>query len=329
MMRAIVLERYGSPHVLELRDINEPSITDDDQVLVRVEASSANPADWHLMRGDPRIARLDFGLRGPKDRVQGSDLAGRVEAVGRNVTRFQPGDEVFGSTFGHGLGAFAELCLCASEDLLAPKPATLTLEQAAAVPISGLTALQGLRDQGRVESGQSVLIIGASGGVGTFAVQIAKSFGAEVSGVTGSQSVDNVRAIGVDQVIDYTREDFSQGERRYDLILQLGGTSSPSACRRALTSEGTLVGISGDSNGHLIGPLDRVIKAKLLSPFVSQRLVSFLVEPNGEDLRFLAGLIEAGKVTPVIDRTYPLSEVPHAIRHLEDGHPRGKIVITI
>jgi NADPH:quinone reductase-like Zn-dependent oxidoreductase len=328
-MRAIGLERYGSPHVLELREINEPSAPDDDEVLVRVEASSVNPADWHLMRGDPRIARLDFGLRKPKEGVLGSDLAGRVEAVGTNVTRFQPGDEVFGSTFGHGLGAFAELCLCASEDLLAPKPANLTFEQAAAVPIAALTALQGLRDQGRIESGQSGLIVGASGGVGSFGVQIAKSFGAEVTGVAGTGALDVVRSIGADRVIDYTDEDFTEGEERYDLIFQLAGTSSPSACRRALTSEGTLVGISGDSDGHLIGPLDRMFKAKLLSPFVSQRLVSFLVKPNAKDLRFLAGLIEAGEVAPVIDSTYPLSEVPDAIRHLEDGHPRGKVVITI
>jgi NADPH:quinone reductase-like Zn-dependent oxidoreductase len=261
--------------------------------------------------------------------VLGGDLAGRVEAVGGNVTTFQPGDEVFGTPFGRGLGAFAEWCRCDSEDLLAPKPANLAFEQAAAVPMSALTALQGLRDQGRIDSGQRVLIVGASGGVGTFAVQIAKSFGAEVTGVAGPASLGMVRAIGADHVIDYTHEDFAQGERRYDLILQLAGTSSPSACRRALTAEGTLVGISGDSNGHWIGPLDRVIMAKLLSPFVRQRLVSFLVEPDAEDLRFLAELIEAGKVTPVIDRTYPLSEVPDAIRHLEDGHPRGKIVITI
>jgi NADPH:quinone reductase-like Zn-dependent oxidoreductase len=328
-MRAIVLERYGSPDVLELREIEKPPVADDDQVLVRVEASSINPADWHLMRADPKIARLDFGLRRPKDSVLGSDLAGQVEAVGRNVTRFQPGDEVFGSTFGHGLGAFAEWCLCASEALLAPNPANLTFEQAAAVPIAALTALQGLRDQGRVESGQRVLIVGASGGVGSFAVQIAKSFGAEVTGVAGTANLEMVKAIGADHVIDYTSEDFTRGERSYDLILQAGGTESPSACRRVLTSEGTLVGISGDSDGHWIGPLDRVIKARLLSPFVSQRLVSFLAEPNGEDLRFLAGLIESGKVTPVIDRTYPLSEVPNAIRHLEEGHPRGKVVITV
>jgi NADPH:quinone reductase-like Zn-dependent oxidoreductase len=328
-MRAIVLERYGSPDVLRLTEIEEPSVSDDDQVLVRVAASSVSPADWHTMRGDPRIARLDMGLRRPKDRVLGSDLAGRVEAVGRNVTRFQPGDEVFGCTFGHGLGAFAELCRCASEDLLAPKPASLTFEQAAAVPISAMTALQGLRDQARVVSGQSVLIVGASGGVGTFAVQIAKSLGAEVTGVAGTQSLETVRAAGADHVIDYTREDFTRGEQRYELVLQLGGTGSPSACRRALTSDGTLVAISGDSKGHLIGPVGRLIKLKLVSPFASQRLISFLVEPNGEDLRILTGLIEAGEVTPVIDRAYPLSEVSEAIRHLEEGHPRGKVVITV
>jgi NADPH:quinone reductase-like Zn-dependent oxidoreductase len=328
-MRAIVLERYGSPDVLQLTEIEKPSVTDDDQVLVRVEASSVNPADWHLMRADPKIARLSFGLRRPKDRVPGSDLAGRVEAVGANVTRFRPGDEVFGSTFERGLGAFAEWCLCASEDLLAPKPAKLSLEQAAAVPMAALTALQGLRDQVRVEPGQRVLIVGASGGVGTFAVQIAKSFGAEVAGVCSGGSAELVRSLGAEDVIDYTRDDFTESAGDYDLILQLAGTESPSACRRALTSDGTLVGISGDSDGHLIGPLGRVITARLLSPFVSQSLVSFLVEPNGDDLRFLTGLIEADEVKPAIDSAYPLSEVPEAIRHLEDGHPRGKIVITI
>jgi len=241
----------------------------------------------------------------------------------------QPGDEVFGSPFMHGFGAFAERA-CVSEELLAPKPATLSFEQAAAVPLAASTALQGLRDHGVIEPGHKVLIIGASGGVGTFAVQIAKSFGAEVSGVCSTRNVDMVRSLGADHVIDYTREDFTRsGHKKYDLIFQLAGTRSPSECRRALTAKGTLVQISGESDGRWIGPVDRIIKALVLSPFVSQKMASFTVKPNKEDLQFLKELIEAGKVTAVIDRTYSLSETPEAIRYLENGHARGKVVITI
>jgi NADPH:quinone reductase-like Zn-dependent oxidoreductase len=327
-MKAIVRDTYGSPNVLELTDIGEP-VAKGDGVLVRVQATSVNPADWHLMRGEPYIARVDFGLRGPSDPVLGCDVAGRVEAVGENVARIQPGDEVFGSTFGRGLGTFAELCACASEDLLELKPAGLTFEQAAAVPMAAMTALQGLRDHGRIEPGQKVLIIGASGGVGTFAVQLAKYFGAEVTGVCSTRNVDMVRSIGADHVIDYTQEDFSRGGPGYDLIFQLAGTRSPSDCRRALTSSGTLVLSSGESSGRWIGPLGRIIKARLLSPLVSERMVSFTVSPNRDDLGLLKDLIEAGRVTPVIDRTYALDEVPDAIRYLEDGHARGKVIITV
>ena len=241
------------------------------------------------------------------------------------MTRFRPGDEVFANV---ETGGFAEYT-CVPEGLLVPKPANLTFEQAAAVPLAALTALQGLRDAGQVQPGQKVLIIGASGGVGTFAVQIAKSFGAEVTGVCSSRNVEMVRSLGADHVIDYTREDFTQSQQTYDLIFQLAGTRSPSDCRRALTSKGTLVLSSGESGGRWIGPVDRIIKAVVLSPFVSQKLGSFLAKPSKDDLQFLKELIEAGKVKPVIDRTYPLSEAPDAIRYLEEGHARGKVVITV
>ena len=325
-MKAIVQHEYGPPSVLALTNVDEPAV-DDDSVIVRVHAASVNPADWHFMRGVPHIARVSFGLRQPKHRILGCDLAGRVEAVGANVITVQPGDEVFGSTFEHGLGAFAELCACPSEALLERKPANLSFEQAAAVPLAGMTALQGLRDHGRIEPGHRVLIVGASGGVGTFAVQIAKALGAEVTGVCGTSNVEMVRSLGADHVIDHTREDFTAERGRYDLILQVAGTHAPSACRRALTRTGTLVLISGDSEGRWLGPFDRYVKARLLSPLVSQRLVGFTMSPDSQDLRVLNQLIEAGTVRPVIDRTHSLEEVPEAIAHLELGHARGKVVI--
>jgi NADPH:quinone reductase-like Zn-dependent oxidoreductase len=326
-MKAIVRDKYGPPDVLELEDIDKP-VPGDDEVLVRVHATSVNPADWHLLRGEPYIARLQLGLRKPKDRVLGCDVAGRLEAVGKDVTMLRAGDEVFGSPFMHGLGAFAEY-VCVSEGLLASKPATLSFEQAATVPLAAMTALQGLRDHGRIEVGHRVLIVGASGGVGTFAVQIAKYFDAEVTGVCSTRNVEMVRSLGADHVIDYTREDFTQSGQKYDLIFQLAGTRSPSECRRALTSDGTLVLSSGESDGRWIGPVDRIIKALVLSPFVSEKLASFTVKPDRDDLQFLRQLIEAGKLTPVIDSTYPLAEVPEAIRYLEKGHARGKVVITV
>jgi NADPH:quinone reductase-like Zn-dependent oxidoreductase len=325
-MKAIVQGRYGSPDFLQLEELEKP-VVKDDQALVRVHAASANPADWHLIRGDPYIARLSYGLRRPKDNIPGCDLAGRVEGIGESVTRLEPGDEVFGTVFAHGSGAFAEY-VCASEDLLERKPDNFTFEQAAAVPLAGMTALQGLRDHGRVEPGHKVLIIGASGGVGTFAVQIAKSLGADVTGVCSTRNVGMVRSIGANQVIDYTREDFAKTGERYDVIFQLAGTRSPSDCRRALTPKGTLILSSGESNGRLIGPFDRIVKALVSSPFVSQRMAVFTVRPNRDDLRHLSELIEAGMVTPVIDGTYSLSDVADAIRYLEQGHARGKVVIT-
>ena len=326
-MKAIVRDNYGSPDVLELEDLNKPE-PGDDGVLLRVLATSVNPADWHILRGDPYFARLQLGLRKPKDKVLGCDVAGRVESVGKNVTTFRPGDEVFGSPFMRGFGAFAKY-LCVSEDLLAPKPATVSFEQAAAVPLAGLTALQGLRDHGRIKPGHKVLIVGASGGVGTFAVQIAKSFDAEVTGVCSTRNVEMVRSLGADHVIDYTRVDFTQRGQKFDLIFQLAGKRSPSECRRALVSGGTLVLSSGESEGRWIGPVGRIIKALVLSPFVREKMASFTVKPNKEDLLFLRQLIEAGKLAPVIDRTYPLTEVPEALRYLEEGHARGKVVITV
>ena len=326
-MKAIVRDTYGSPDVLELTDIDKPEPADD-EVLLRVHAASVNPADWHILRGAPYIARIEFGLRKPKDRVLGCDVAGHIEAVGKKVTMLQPGEEVFGSPFMHGLGAFAEW-VCISEDLLAPKPAALSFEQVAAVPLAALTALQGLRDQGRIAPGHKVLIIGASGGVGTFAVQIAKSFDAEVSGVCSTRNVEMVRALGADHVIDYTKEDFTQSGQKYHLVFQLAGTLSPSECRSALTSNGNLVLSSGESEGRWIGPVDRVIKGLVLSPFVSQKMASFTVKPNREDLQLLKQFIEDGTLTPEIDRTYPLAQVPEAIRYLEEGHARGKVVITL
>lgn len=322
-MKAIVYHEYGSPDVLKLQEIEMP-VVKDDEVLVRVRASSANPADWHFMRGLPYVMRPQSGLRKPKISVLGRDIAGQVEAVGKDVTRFRAGDEVFANAEGGGFAEYTSV----SEDLLELKPANLTFEQAAAVPLAALTALQGLRDAGQVQPEQKVLIIGASGGVGTFAVQIAKSLGADVTGVCSTTNVELVRSLGADHVIDYTQEDFTQRRQKYDLILQLAGTHSPSDCRRALTSKGTLVLISGESGGRWIGPVDRIIKAVVLSPFVSQKLGSFLMKPNMEDLQFLKELIEAGKLTPVIDKTYSLSEVPEAIRYLEEGHARGKVVIT-
>jgi NADPH:quinone reductase-like Zn-dependent oxidoreductase len=326
-VKAIVRDTYGSPDILELTDIDKPEPADD-EVLLRVHAASVNPADWHFLRGVPYIARMQFGLRKPKDRVLGCDVAGHIEAVGKNVTMLQSGEEVFGSPFMHGLGAFAEW-VCISEDLLAQKPAALSFEEVAAVPLAASTALQGLRDQGRIEPGHKVLIIGASGGVGTFAVQIAKSFDAEVSGVCSTTNVEMVRSLGAEHVIDYTVEDFIHSGQNYDLIFQLAGTLSPSECRRVLTSSGTLILSSGESEGRWIGPVDRVIKALVLSGFVSQKMASFTVNPNREDLQLLKQFIDDGTLTPVIDRTYTLAEVPEAIRYLEEGHARGKVLISV
>jgi NADPH:quinone reductase-like Zn-dependent oxidoreductase len=322
-MKAITYHRYGPPEVLGLEEVDEPVVQDDD-VLVRVRAASVNPRDWHFLRGLPYVVR-PVGLRRPKSGVLGSDIAGQVEAVGKAVTRFRPGEEVFAFVLS---GAFAEHA-AVPEAVLGHKPATLSFEQAATVPLAALTALQGLRDHGRVQPGQKVLILGASGGVGTFAVQLAKSYGAEVTGVSSTRNLELVRSLGADHVIDYTREDFTRSGQRYDLIFQLAGTRSPSDLRRALTPKGTLVLSSGESEGRWIGPLGRVVKAAVLSPFLRQRLVTFEAKQSKDDLRVLKELVESGRLSPVIDRTYPLIETSEAIRYLETGHARGKVVVTV
>jgi NADPH:quinone reductase-like Zn-dependent oxidoreductase len=322
LMKAIVYCDYGSPDALKLEDIEKPTPADD-QVLIKVRAAAANPLDWHYMRGTPYIMRPGAGMRKPKVIRLGVDVAGQIEAVGRNVTQFKPGDEVFGVK----RGAFAEY-VTAREDQLVLKPANITFEQAAAVPVAAVTALQGLRDAGKIQPGQKVLINGASGGVGTFAVQIAKSFGAHVTGVCSTRNVEMVRSLGADQVIDYAKEDFTQGEQRYDLILDMVGNHSLSAFRRVLKPKGKYI-IVGGPKGRWIAPVDRVVKARVLSWFVSQDMRMMLADVNKEDLTILGELMEAGKVTPVIDRRYSLSEVPEAIAYLETGRARGKVIITV
>jgi NADPH:quinone reductase-like Zn-dependent oxidoreductase len=319
-MRAIVQETYGSPDVLELKEIAKPALGDGD-VLIRVHASSVNPADWHFMRGSPFVLRMaGNGLRSPKNQVPGIDVAGVVDSVGKAVTRFRPGDEVLGWC----RGAYAEYA-CAAEDHFVRKPANVSFEQAGAVALAAITALQGLRDKGKIEAGQKVLIVGASGGVGTFAVQIAKALGAEVTGVCSSRNVELVQSIGADRVIDYSLEDFTGGEQRYDVVFQLAGTSSPSDCRRVLTPKGTLLLCSADGRAAGMG---RMVAAMFSSPFVSQKMVSWVSKQNNADLATIAELMESGQITPVIDKTYALGETAGAIRYLEDGHTRGKVVIS-
>src|SRR5215217_1402176 len=322
-MKAIVQDVYGPPDVLQLREIDKPQITDD-EVVVCVHAAGVGRDVWHVMTGLPYPIRLaGYGLRAPKNPVLGSDVAGVVEAVGKDVSRFQPGDEVFGI----GKGSYAEY-VCALEDKLAPKPANLTFEQAAVVAIMGSTALQGLRDHGKVRPGQEVLIIGASGGVGSYAVQIAKAFGAHVTGVCSTKKVDLVRSIGADEVIDYTRDDPADGSRRYDVIFDTAGNRPASRLRRALEPKGTLVLAGGEGGGKWLG-MGRILRAKAMSPFVGQKMTNFLARPKSEDLVALAELIETGKVTPLIGARYPLSDTAEAIRELGTGHGRGKVVITV
>jgi NADPH:quinone reductase-like Zn-dependent oxidoreductase len=328
-MKAIVQDRYGSPDVLQLREVDKPAAAGN-ELLVRVRAAALNARDWHLMRGDPYVARLmdrgTFGSDGPKIKIRGTDFAGRVEAVGSGVTRFHPGDEVFGEVN----GAFAEY-VAVPDEVVEPKPANLTFEQAAAMPLAANTALMGLRDSARVQSGQRVLINGASGGVGTFAVQIAKSFGAEVTGVCSTRNLDLVKSIGADHVIDYTREDFTRNGQRYDVVFDLVGNRSLTEFRRALTPAGTLILSGGgvSKGGSLIGPIGLILKGQLLSRFVRYRLHILTATPCQANLATLRELAESGMVTPVIDRTYPLSEAPEAIRYLEVEHARAKVVITV
>jgi len=326
-MKAVVYMNYGSPDVLEVRDVKKP-VPNDDQILVKIAAASINPLDWHFMEGTPYIMRvMGTGLRKPKTPRLGVDLSGQVEAVGKNVTQFKPGDEVFGQRF----GAFAEYVVVRADRSVVLKPAGLTFEQAASVPVAAITALQGLRDKGKIKPGQKVLINGASGGVGTFAVQIAKSYGAEVTGVCSTRNLEMVRSLGADHVIDYTKEDFMNGAQRYDLILDNVGTQPLSGLRRALNPNGicVMIGGGGPNDGGIIGPMGRPVKALLMSPFISQKMGMLMADVTKPDLTLLGELIESGKVKPVIDKTYPLSQIADAIRYLEAGHARGKVIITM
>ncbi|MGB2874474.1 MAG: NAD(P)-dependent alcohol dehydrogenase [Gaiellaceae bacterium] len=323
-MKAVMRPTYGLPDILELRDVERP-IPANDEVRVRVHAASVNPVDWHMMTGIPYLARLDAGLRGPKDESFGVDFAGTVEAVGTEVTRLHPGDEVFGGRN----GAFAEYLCVREERGIALKPASVTFEHAAAVPVAALTALQGLRDKGQLEPGQKVLINGASGGVGTFAVQIAKSLGAEVTGVCSTRNVDTARSLGADHVVDYTKDDFTRSGRRYDLMLDIAGNRSWSDYTRVLEHEATVVMVGGPKTNRWIGPLGNTLYLKLASLARSRRVAVFLAKLNREDLEFMGKLLEAGSVTPVIDRRYQLSEVPEALAYLGEGHAQGKVVITV
>jgi len=325
-MKAIVYHKYGPPDVLELQEIEKPTVKED-EVLVKVHAASANPADWHLLRATPFLARLTAGLLKPKYKILGSDIAGRVEAVGRNVKQFQPGDEVFGDKFACGWGGFAEY-VRVPEDSLVLKPANISFEEAASVPLAALTALQGLRDKGQIQPGQKVLINGASGGVGTFAVQIAKSFGAEVTGVCSTRNLDMVRSIGADQVIDYTQKDFTKNGQTYDLIYCAVGNRSAADYKRALNPNGICVVAGFTTMSHML------FQVLFLGAWVSMtgsKKIGLMgtVKPNKRDLIFMKELLKAGKVVPVIDRRYPLSETAEAIRYLEEGHARGKVVVTM
>jgi NADPH:quinone reductase-like Zn-dependent oxidoreductase len=323
-MKAAVLDRYGSPDVIELREVDKP-VPGDDEVLVRVRVASVNPADWYGVTGRPYAARIPMGLLKPKQRVLGVDYAGTVEAVGKNVTQFRPGDEVFGGRN----GAFAEY-LCAREDrAVVPKPANVTFEEAAAVPIAAITALQGLRDKGQLQPGQKVLINGASGGVGTFAVQIAKALGAEVTGVCSTRNVEMVRSLGADHVVDYTREDFTRADERYDLMLDVAGSRSWSECKRILNPRATLVVVGAPKGNRLLGPLSHVVKVRLAALRSSQKVVFFIAKFNKPDMGILQEFLESGKVKPVIDRRYELSEIADAFRYLGEGHCRAKVVITV
>lgn len=322
-MNAIVCTKYGSPDVLKFEEVQKP-VPGDDEVLIKVHAAAVNAGDWHLMRADPFMIRFMYGLQKPKHEILGTDVAGRVEAIGKNVTQFQQGDEVFGDMSGSGFGAFAEY-VCAPENRIAFKPSNITFEDAAAVPSAAVTALQALRDKGQIQAGQKVLINGASGGVGMFAVQIAKAFGAEVTAVCSTRNMEMVRSIGADHVIDYTQEDFTQNGQQYDLILAANGYHPILDYKRALSPTGIYV-MTG-------GSMAQMFEAMTIGPWISitssKKMSNMLVKSSQKDLVFMQELLETGKVTPVIDRRYPLSEVADAIRYLEEGHAKGKVVITI
>jgi NADPH:quinone reductase-like Zn-dependent oxidoreductase len=321
-MKAIVRDRYGSPDVLALGEVEKPDLTDDG-VLVRVHAASVARGDWYTLTG-LYVGRAEMGLRKPKSRLLGGDFAGTVEAVGPDVTDVRPGDEVFGGRS----GAFAEY-VCARARSVALKPARLTFEEAAAVPTSALTALQGLRDKGQVQPGQKVLINGASGGVGTFAVQIAKSLGAEVTAVCSTRNVDLVRSLGADHVVDYTREDFTRSDERYDVLFDNAGSRSWSACKRVLSPEATVVLVGGQMGNRVLGPVGHLVRMRLAALGSGRKLIFFVAQFNKADMETLRELLEAGKVTPVIDRRYQLSEVADAFRYMGEGHAQGKVVVTV
>jgi NADPH:quinone reductase-like Zn-dependent oxidoreductase len=323
-IKAVRARCYGSPDILTLEDIDKP-VPAENEVLVKVHAAALNPLDWHYMRGKPYVMRLGGGFGKPDDTRVGVDFAGVVESVGSAVTRFKAGDEVFGGKN----GAFAEYVIVQEDRAVLAKPANISFEQAAAIPIAAVTALQGLRDTGQIRAGQRVLINGASGGVGTFAVQIAKSFGAEVTAVCSTRNVELVKALGADHVIDYTQEDFTRGTQHYDLILDNVGNHSLSAYRRVMTPEGIVSIVGGPNENAWLGPLVQPIKGIVLSPFSSQRFAMFIAELNVPDLELISDLIRQGKITPVIDRRYALSEVPEAIRYLETGRARGKVIVTV
>jgi NADPH:quinone reductase-like Zn-dependent oxidoreductase len=323
-MKAIVQDKYGSAEVLELRHVEKPQ-PGDDELLIRVHAAGVDPGVWHLMTGLPYLVRvMGFGLRRPKIRIRGMDVAGTVEEAGRNIIRLKKGEQVYGTCD----GSFAEYA-CAKAERLAPKPANLSFEQAAAVPISGMTALNGLRDAGKLQSGQKVLIIGAAGGVGTYAVQLAKALGAAATGVCSTSKVELVRALGADEVIDYTREDFTDGTRQFDLILDTAGRRPLSQLRRALRPQGTLVIVGGEGGDRWLGGFQRQIFAPVRSQFTDQKMLGLISKERQQDLLTLRDLIEAGKLTPVMGRTYPLREAPQAIRYLEQGHAQGEVVLTV
>jgi NADPH:quinone reductase-like Zn-dependent oxidoreductase len=332
-MKAIVQDRYGSSDVLRFEEVEAPTPADH-EVLVRIRAAAVNARDWHVMRGDPYLARLAspalFGRQGPKRRIRGSDFAGQVEAIGRAVTRLRPGDEVYGD-LGNPDGAFADY-VCVADELVEPKPANLTFEQAAAMPLAANTALMGVRDAARLRIGQHILINGASGGVGTFAVQIAKADGAEVTAVCSTRNVDLVRSLGADHVIDYRQEDFTRGTTRYDAVFDLVGNRSLTECRRVLTPRGTLVlSGGGTSSGHgsFFGPMGLILRGQAVAPFIRHRVIILQARTSRDNLATLRELAESGRVTPVVDRTYPLSEAAEAIRYLEFDHARAKVVITV
>jgi NADPH:quinone reductase-like Zn-dependent oxidoreductase len=323
-MKAVAQDRYGDADVLALREVQAP-VTGDDEVLIRVRAAGVDPGVWHLMTGRPYLVRvMGFGLRAPKVRVRGRDVAGTVETVGRGVRQFKPGDDVYGTVE----GSFAEFA-CASATRFAAKPGNLTFEHAAAVPISGMTALAAVRDRGKVQPGQRVLVVGAGGGVGSFAVQLAKAMGAHVTGVCSSSKAELVRRIGADDVIDYTREDFTDGERQFDLIIDTAGRRPLSRLRRALAADGVLVMVGGEGGGRWLGGFQRQLGAPFRSIGRQQQLIGLMYRETQDLLLSLTELIEAGKVTPVIDRTYPLSQAAEAIRYLEQGHAAGKLVLTV